>query len=151
MFEYITINYKFHAWILHASLPQSHSPEGELLPVHHVAEGDGVNGVKGDPKSGFGSISPPILAAFRLVSCILCFSTAPSRRSHGIQDCVERTHVARLCASSRPLLTSSPHGLLFLEKWRDKYIGSVCRPEGPWKSRQANLLQSVKSKWKENI
>jgi hypothetical protein len=122
-----------------------------ILTLHHVAKGDGVDGVEGTTRSGSSSISPPILAAFELVSCILCFSTAPSRQSRGIQDCVERTHVAQLCASSCPLLTSSPQGLLFLEKWRDKYIGSVWRPEGPWKSRQANLLQSVKSKWKEII
>jgi hypothetical protein len=59
-----------------------HSPYslwGELLPLHHVAKGDGVDGVEGTIESGSGSVSPPILVVFRSVSCVLCFSAAPSQ------------------------------------------------------------------------
>jgi hypothetical protein len=38
-------------------LPQSHSPEGELLHLHHGAEGDGVNG--GESATGSGSVVSP--------------------------------------------------------------------------------------------
>jgi hypothetical protein len=34
-----------------------HSPGAKLLPLHHVAEGDGVNGVEGAIGSGSGNIS----------------------------------------------------------------------------------------------
>jgi hypothetical protein len=44
-----------------------HSPGGELVPLHHVAEGDGVYGVEGAIERGSGYVSPPILAAFRSV------------------------------------------------------------------------------------
>jgi hypothetical protein len=50
-----------------------HNPQslgGELLPLHHVPEGDGVDGVEGATGSGSGSISPPILAIFRSVLCV---------------------------------------------------------------------------------
>jgi hypothetical protein len=58
-----------------------HSLGGELLPLHHVAEGDSVNGVEGIVGSGSGSISPPILAVLRSVSYIICFSAAPVAKS----------------------------------------------------------------------
>jgi hypothetical protein len=56
-----------------------HSPGDELVPLHHIAKGDGVDEVEGPTRSGSGSGSPPILAVFRLVLCSLCFFAAPSR------------------------------------------------------------------------
>jgi hypothetical protein len=58
---------------------------GELLPLYHVSEGDGVDGVIGATRSGSYSVSPPILAVCRSVLCISCFFTAPSqKRQRGI-------------------------------------------------------------------
>jgi hypothetical protein len=59
-------------------LPQSNIPGGELLPLYHVAEEDGVDRVEGATGSSSGSVSPPILAACRSVWCFLSFSAAPS-------------------------------------------------------------------------
>jgi hypothetical protein len=56
-------------------LPQPRSLGGELLPLHHVAEGDGVEGAT---RNNSGNISSPILAVFISVLCIMCFSTALS-------------------------------------------------------------------------
>jgi hypothetical protein len=39
----------------------SHSPRGEVLPLHHGAKVHGVDGVEGATGSGSKSISPPIL------------------------------------------------------------------------------------------
>jgi hypothetical protein len=61
------------------TIPQLHSLGGELLPLHHVAEGDGIKGVKGATGSGSGSIFPPILVVLRSVSCNMCFSTVSSQ------------------------------------------------------------------------
>jgi hypothetical protein len=52
---------------------------GELLPLHHVPEGDGVDGVEGATGSGSGCVSSPILAVYRSVLCISCFTAAPSQ------------------------------------------------------------------------
>jgi hypothetical protein len=57
-------------------LPQSHSIGGELLPLHHVATGDGVDGVEGATGSGSSSVSPPILIVQGFVLCI-CVSLPP--------------------------------------------------------------------------
>jgi hypothetical protein len=59
-----------------------HNPQslgGELLPLHHVTEEDGVDGVKGATGSSSDSVSALILVVFRSVSCILHFSTALSQ------------------------------------------------------------------------
>jgi hypothetical protein len=65
-------------------LPQSHSPGGELLPLHHVAEGDGVDGIKGAIGSSSDSVSPPILVVCRSVLCILFFSVTPRKIVWGV-------------------------------------------------------------------
>jgi hypothetical protein len=65
----------FHNLIVHG---------GELLPLHHVAEGDGVDGVEGATGSGSDNISPPILAVYRYIWCILCFFAALSRNRPNI-------------------------------------------------------------------
>jgi hypothetical protein len=136
---------------------------GELLPFHHVVEGDGVDGIEGATESGSSSVSPPILEVCRSAFCILCFSTTPSQnrpnrvyivsfRSRwvcGVQDCIEMMveakdgphHMARVVAcmvalfwsSWHPLLTPYSHGLLFSKKWCGKKFGSVWRLKGPWK------------------
>jgi hypothetical protein len=54
---------------------------GELLPLHHVAEGDGVDGVKG-PQPGAAHAASPILSL-------------QSSDPYGIQDCVKTMHEAR--------------------------------------------------------
>jgi hypothetical protein len=43
---------------------------GELLPLYHVSEGDGVDGVIGATRSGSCYVSPPILVVCRSVLCI---------------------------------------------------------------------------------
>jgi hypothetical protein len=55
----------------------SRSSGDELLPLYHVAEGDGVDGVEGATGYGSGSVFPPILVVFISILCILCFSAAP--------------------------------------------------------------------------
>jgi hypothetical protein len=57
-----------------------HSPRRELLPLHHVAKGDGVVWVKGAIGSGSGSGSPLILAFFSssMYSVFLCRPVAKS-------------------------------------------------------------------------
>jgi hypothetical protein len=47
-----TLNNKARERVWYKLLPQSHSPRGELLHLHHVAEGDVVDGVKGAIGSG---------------------------------------------------------------------------------------------------
>jgi hypothetical protein len=71
-----TLNNKARERVWYKLLPQSHSPRGELLHLHHVAEGDGVDGVKGATGSGCSSVSPPILVVYRSVWCISCFFAA---------------------------------------------------------------------------
>jgi hypothetical protein len=58
---------------------------GELIPLHYVVQGDGVDGVEGASRSGSGTVFPLILAVCKSVLCILCFS-APSwnRQAWGI-------------------------------------------------------------------
>jgi hypothetical protein len=48
-----------------------HNPisRDELLPLHHDDKRDGVDGVKGETVGDFGSVSPPILAVCKSVSC----------------------------------------------------------------------------------
>jgi hypothetical protein len=64
---------------------------------------------KGATRSGSDSVFPHILAVFRSVSCVLCFSAAPSRNHqrrvyvvsfrsnpiHGVQDYIKMTLMAR--------------------------------------------------------
>jgi hypothetical protein len=57
--------------------PKPHSTGGELLPLHHLTEGDDVDGVEGATKNGSVNVSPPILAVFRSVWCVSCFFAVP--------------------------------------------------------------------------
>jgi hypothetical protein len=76
-------SYDSNLWSTRESLIKvnsiSHSLGGELLPLHHVAEGDGVDGVEGATRCGSGSVSPPILVVSRSILCIMCFSAAQKR------------------------------------------------------------------------
>jgi hypothetical protein len=51
----VTLINKAQEKISYKLLPQSHSPRVELLHIHHVAEEDDVDGVKGSNGSGFSS------------------------------------------------------------------------------------------------
>jgi hypothetical protein len=115
-----------------------HSLGGELLPLHHVAEGDGVDGVK--RATGAAPAASPLLSLessdqFR----VFCVSLPPrvkspkegvyivsfkSRRVRGVQDCIKTMHegqygphhMARIVAGMvGPLsfLVASPIDFLF--------------------------------------
>jgi hypothetical protein len=61
-------------------LHKPHILGGKLLSLHHVAEGDGVEGATG---SGSGKASPPILVVFRSVWCVRVFSPPPCEFARG--------------------------------------------------------------------
>jgi hypothetical protein len=158
-------------------LPQSHSIGGELLPLHHVATGDGVDGVEGATGSGSSSVSPPILIVQGFVLCI-CVSLPPhyeitrggvysrfrSRRVGGAKVCSSGTHevpyrphhaARKLAHMMGALLALVMFHIDFFFSWSSisrkndvvKRMGPFDILKVPTSQKQGNLCRGVKTKW----